>query len=107
MKEENQIIIRCLNKYGKVPETYDLLEKIDLLEEENQRLNNDIKILLKENEAKEKVIIEYENMRKEVINKLKEHKKDLDYEPWSLYEVRGSILFNLVNILNKVGGSDE
>ena len=40
MKEENEIIIRCLNKYGKVPETYKLLEKIDLLEEENQRLNN-------------------------------------------------------------------
>lgn len=40
MKKENQIIIRCLNKYGKVPETYELLEKIDLLEEENQRLNN-------------------------------------------------------------------
>jgi hypothetical protein len=40
MKEENQIIIKCLNKYGKVPETYKLLEKIDLLEEENQSLKN-------------------------------------------------------------------
>lgn len=49
----------------------------------------------------------YENMRKEAINKLKEHKKDLDYEPWSLYEVRGSILFNLSNILNKVGEDNE
>ena len=55
----------------------------------------------------EKQLEAYENMRKEAINKLKEHKKDLDYEPWSLYEVRGSILFNLSNILNKVGSSDE
>ena len=40
MKEENETIIRCLNKYGKVPETYKLLEKIELLEEENEKLKN-------------------------------------------------------------------
>lgn len=61
-----------------------------------QKLDN----LLKQLEA-------YENMRKEAINKLKEHKKDLDYEPWSIYEIKGSILFDLADILNKVGGSDE
>lgn len=33
---------------------------------ENQRLNNDIKILLKENEAKEKVIIKYDNVLNEL-----------------------------------------
>lgn len=62
---------------------------------------------MKKEENLQKQLEAYENMRKEAINKLKEHKKDLDYEPWSLYEVRGSILFDLSNILNKVGGSDE
>lgn len=33
------------------------------------------------------------------IQKLKEHKQDLDYEPWSLYQIEGNILFDLVNIL--------
>ncbi len=33
MKEENQTIIRALNKYGKVPQQYELLNEID-------RLNN-------------------------------------------------------------------
>lgn len=38
------------------------------------------------------------------IEKLKEHKHDLDYEPWSIYQIEGSILFDLVNILK---GSDK
>ena len=33
MKEENQTIIRALNKYGRVPQQYELLNEID-------RLNN-------------------------------------------------------------------
>lgn len=33
------------------------------------------------------------------IEKLKEHKQDLDYEPWSIYKIDGNILFDLVNIL--------
>ena len=32
-------------------------------------------------------------------NKLREHKHDLDYEPWSIYEINGSILFDLVDLL--------
>ena len=61
----------------------------------------------KENDELKKQLEAYKNMRKEAINKLKEHKKDLDYEPWSIYEIKGSILFDLVDILNKVGGSDD
>ena len=33
------------------------------------------------------------------IEKLKEHKQDLDYEPWSIYKIDENILFDLVNIL--------
>lgn len=32
MKEENQTIIRALNKYGRVPQQYELLNEIDRLE---------------------------------------------------------------------------
>lgn len=46
--------------------TNELLARISLLEEENQRLNNDIKVLLKENEAKEKVIIKQDNVLNEL-----------------------------------------
>lgn len=46
-----------------------LLEEYESLKEENQRLNNDIKVLLKENEAKEKVIIKQNN----VLNELREN----------------------------------
>lgn len=38
------------------------------------------------------------------IEKLKEHKQDLDYEPWSIYQIEGNILFDLINILK---GSDK
>jgi hypothetical protein len=44
------------------------------LRKENQRLNNDIKVLLKENESKEKVIMKYEN----VLNELEKWLKDVD-----------------------------
>ena len=47
---------------------------------ENQRLNDDIKILFKENEAKEKVIIKYDNVLNElekwVYQFREEHKND-------------------------------
>lgn len=32
MKEENKTIIRALNKYGRVPQQYELLNEIDRLE---------------------------------------------------------------------------
>ena len=41
------------------------------------------------------------------IEKLKEHKVDLDYEPWSFYEVDGNILFDLVNILEGSDSNDK
>ena len=54
---------------------------------------------------KTRQIEQLENIRKEAINKLKEHQYDLDYEPWSIYKIKGLILFELTEILNK--GSEE
>lgn len=48
------------------------------------------------------VIKDYEILQERIdkaIDKLKEHKYDLDYETWSIYKVRGLILFDLVDIL--------
>ena len=46
MKEENQMIIKALNMYGRVPETWELLEEIE-------RLNNIINTMLDFNFFKE------------------------------------------------------
>lgn len=35
MNKENRLIIDQLNKFGRVPETYELLKKIEDLEQEN------------------------------------------------------------------------
>lgn len=64
LKEENQRLKDRIDFYEDIES--DRLAYIDELEKENQRLNNDIKILLKENEAKEKVIIKYENVLNEL-----------------------------------------
>ena len=43
----------------------------------------------------------------EVIKKIKEHKEDLDYEPWSTYKISGKILFDTVEILTKYKGDSN
>lgn len=50
---------------------------------EIERLNNDIKELLKENENKEKVIKVQDNIIKEVREKIKEFCWDYEYETYS------------------------
>lgn len=42
---------------------------------------------------------DYKSRNEKAIKKLKEHKHDLDYEPWSIYKIEGNILFDLKNIL--------
>ena len=44
---------------------------------------------------------------KEIREKLKEHKYDLDYEPWSIYEIQGKILFDLLEIIDKGIGEER
>ena len=52
-RNENQMIIKALDMYGRVPETWELLEEIE-------RLNN--------------IINELEKMVKDILNKLQELK---------------------------------
>lgn len=46
-------------------------------------------------------INDYIEERNKLKDKLKEHKKDLDYEPWSIYKIDGKVLFDLVNIMGE------
>lgn len=46
-------------------------------------------------------INEYIEERNKLKDKLKEHKKDLDYEPWSIYKIDGKVLFDLVKIMGE------
>ena len=57
-------------------------EELDLIVNEIERLNNII------NKA---------------IEQLSKIKKDLDFEPWSIYQVDGNIIFDLLDILKGSG----
>lgn len=58
-----------------------------------------IKELQKEKNNMACLVNDLQENTDEAIEKLKEHKHDLDYEPWSEYKINGSILFDLVEIL--------
>lgn len=57
----------------------------------------------KENDELKKQLKAYENMRKELINFIEEHK----IKDYYGMEFINTDVNNLLNILNKVGGSDE
>ena len=102
-------------------ENVDLASKNEQLEKENKELKEENKHIFSKVNDDELLIsnamnyaeaqeykLKYEqleNIRKEAINKLKEHQYDLDYEPWAIYKIKGSILFELTEILNK--GSEQ
>ena len=76
------------------------VQLIDSLDKEIERLNNDIKVLLKENENKEKVIKAQDNIIKEVRAKLYDlnHKiKEIHNVPFDISEI-----FEMIEILDKV-----
>lgn len=47
MREENKLIIEQLNKFGRVPQTSELLQMIKQLEQENKQLKDNWKNLKK------------------------------------------------------------
>lgn len=67
--QDSKIVI----ENGKVFVETGVVDYINNLKEENQRLNDDIKILLKENKAKEKVIIKQNNVLNELEKWIKEN----------------------------------
>lgn len=75
-------------------------DEFEKIIEENQRLNDDIKILFKENEAKEKVIIKQDNVLNELEKKLQSIK----------FYIEQSDLKNMLwgkEILKIIGGNND
>lgn len=48
MTNENKLIIKQLNKYGRVPKTHELLQMIEQLQQENEKLKQEVINLAKE-----------------------------------------------------------
>ena len=104
MREENQTIIKALNMFGRVPETWELLNEIEILQQENERLNSRI------NKAIEYIkSIKYMNCRYFDYNKWRKNttygsieelhekiKKDGTLEG-HFVEVNRDIIFNILN----------
>lgn len=49
MNSENKLVIEQLNKFGKVPQRYELLQRIERLQQENQQLKEDYDRIYNEN----------------------------------------------------------
>lgn len=79
----------------------DLQQKVEQLKKELKEANDSISWWSNRFKAVERDNKQLENIIKEAINKLKEHRYDLDYMPWVIYKIKGSILFELTETLNK------
>ena len=84
-RNENQIIIKALNIYGRVPDQYELLEEIERLNNMIERLNNQL-------QQKDNIIKEVREYIEENANK----------EPWKSLNEK-----ELLEILDKVGSDKE
>ena len=68
MKEENKAVIKALNMYGRVPETWELLKEIERL---NNIINKGIKYIEKHYTIKKEETIYMTEDTKELLNILK------------------------------------
>ena len=69
-------------------------------DKEIERLNNDIKILLKENDNKEKVIIKYENIINEAIDKAKTMKASMLLDTVDGIDIDSQFVHNLFELID-------
>jgi hypothetical protein len=73
-------------------ETNLLLDYITNLQEKYERMKENAEIL-------SNGCNELEKRNEKAIDKMKDIKYDLNIEPWSIYQVKGNVLFDLLNIL--------
>ena len=78
MREENKLIIEQLNRFGRVPETHELLKMIEDLQQENQQLKTQISARKEEYKKLEDKLVETENWLRPAILQLMEIAKQ-DY----------------------------
>lgn len=82
MNKENKLIIEQINKFGKVPETHELLQKIKELENINEKLS----LALESAENKIDKAIEYVNSQRFF------DLADNPERPWDYGELRADFL---------------
>jgi predicted RNase H-like nuclease (RuvC/YqgF family) len=92
MNEETKHLISLLYK-GSLSQ-YGKRKLANIVENQQNRIDELEKALIDED-------FKYKNKIDKLKNKLKEHKKDLDYEPWSIYKIDGKVLFDLVKIMGE------
>lgn len=89
MNEENQLIVIALDKWGKIPETLELVEIVLKLEEENKRLQSSLDYANRDREDMHNKIIELWNKRESQKNmnyKLREQNKNLK-DVWHIKKI--------------------
>ena len=75
MKEENETIIRALNKYGRVPQTYELLNEIERLNNIIEELGKWIQRQAVENDDSTIISKSYKFALYNILDKLQELKE--------------------------------
>ena len=71
------------------------------MEEENKRLNANL--VYRKLQLTESIPISViQNKKNFILDTLRKHKPDLDYETWSEYKISGSILFVIVYLLEEL-----
>lgn len=81
-----------------------LKDRVHEQEFEIERLNNDIKILLKENENKEKVILKYDNIINELEKILNARIYNAETKEEIIYSIEDK---SILDILQKLKGVDK
>lgn len=95
---DDELLISNAMNYAELKKTE---KKVEQLEKELKEANDSISWWSNRFKAVKRDNKQLENIIKEAINKLKEHRYDLDYMPWVIYKIKGSILFELTETLNK------
>ena len=74
-RNENQTIIKALNMYGRVPETWELVEEIERLNNIIKRLNNEISGAYTNLSNNKNVNYMHEAFQKDLLNIIKDSDK--------------------------------
>ena len=102
--KENQMIIKALNMYGRVPEMWELLEEIEQLEQKKEKITKSRDFHLRFNKSLMNRVDEYQKENEKLQNNRDKAIEFLKTEHMT-YDSACEWRQTLINILK--GGSDE
>lgn len=115
MNSENKLVIEQLNKFGRVPQTHELLQMIEQLQQENKKQKERIEYLERSNNRREDTILE----QRQEISDLEDNWETIkqycldeqipeEYDEYNSYiEFSNSVYDNILNKMQKIEGSDS